>query len=364
MINPIMKTVCIVLAISTLASVTWGADVFLNASGDFHTGTNWSDGMVPSNGGDFYFIQDALTADFAVGNNTSIARMIVSDSSFGTLEMQGGELTITGGGESFVIGRGCCDGGGTVALRGTSILRTAPGDTGFIGQRDSGTLYVGPDARVISDSVWRIGQFGPVIDAGLEGRGLLDVEGMFSARLLFLGVDDGNGRLRISGQGSVTLSENLQPSVNTFYPNRSATIEMIGSNASLMARGLESANGAAQAKNQYLFAADAGGVSPITLVDALNIDNNKLTVDLTNFSLEPGMSITLFDAAPERVFGTFADVSILGVANPADYVLVYDAAAGGSGDIRLTNVVPEPASMMLLAVGTILSVYVRRRFSM
>jgi hypothetical protein len=363
MTKRIVKFLCIACALSMVASFSQGGDVFLSSSGDFHSAANWSDGMVPSNGGDFYFIQDALTADFAVGNSTSVARMIVSDSSVGTLDIKGGELTITGGGESFVIGRGCCAGGGTVDLSGTSILRTAPGDTGFIGQRDSGTLHVGPNARVISDSVWRIGQFGPVIDAGLEGNGLLDVEGMFSARLLFLGVDDGDGRLRISGQGSVTLSENLQPSVNTFYPNRSSTIEMIGSGASLVARGLESANGPTQVKNQYLFAADAGGVSPIRLVDALNIDNNKLTVDLTNFALAPGMSITLFDAAPERVFGTFAEVSILGVVNPGNYSLVYDAGAGGSGDIRLTNVIPEPASIVFIVFGTMLSVYARRRTS-
>ncbi len=361
--NIVAKTLCIVFAMSTVALVSQGADVFLSTSGDFHNGANWSDGMVPSNSGNFYFIQDALTADFAIGNTTSVARMIVSDSSVGTLDIKGGDLSITGGGESFVIGRGCCAGGGMVDLSGTSILRTAPGDTGFIGQRDNGTLHVGPDASVISDSVWRIGQFGPVIDAGLEGNGLLDVEGSFSARLLFLGVDDGDGRLRISGHGAVTLSENLQPNVNTFYPNRSAIIEMIGSSASLNARGLESANGNTQVKNQYLFAADAGGVSPITLVDAMNIDNNKLTVDLTNFVLAPGLSLTLFNAAPERLFGTFADVTILGVANPANYSLVYDAGAGGSGDIRLTNLVPEPATMILFAFGTVVSVWARRRIS-
>ena len=45
-----------------------------------------------------------------------------------------------------------------------------------------------------------------------------------------------------------------------------------------------------------IFQADAGGVSPITLSDAVNIDNNDLVVNLAGFSFPANGAITLFDA--------------------------------------------------------------------
>ena len=62
---------------------------------------------------------------------------------------------------------------------------------------------------------------------------------------------------------------------------------MIGSTASLHANDDESANGAAEVHNKYIFTADAGGISPITLADAVNIDNNDLTVNLAGFAVSP-----------------------------------------------------------------------------
>ena len=54
------------------------------------------------------------------------------------------------------------------------------------------------------------------------------------------------------------------------------------------------------------------GVSPIKLSDAVNIDNNDLTVNLTGFNVLPGQKILLFDAAPNRRFGTIANLTIQG----------------------------------------------------
>ena len=360
-----MKRICVtglgilLLALAPTSHVR-AADVNFINGGDFNSAANWDDGMLPGAiPTDDHFVQNGLTALYA-GGTVSMGKLIVSDSSPGRLEMSSGDLTVGGGNESFAIGRSL-NGDGVVELSGDAILRTAAGDSSFVGQRDKGLLHIGPSAAVLSpDAIWRVGQFG-LIPNGLEGEGLVDVEGTLQARLIFLGVDGGEGLLRVRGNGSVTLSDNLVPNVNTLFPSRSAKVEMIGSNATLVAQNLESANGAAEVKNEYLFVADAGGVSPITLNDAVNIDNNKLTVDLTSFALSPGMSLTLFDAAPERVFGRFMEVMVTGVGNPADYSVIYEDQPGGSGDILLLNMVPEPAALWLTVLGTALTVGTRRR---
>ena len=130
---------------------------------------------------------------------------------------------------------------------------------------------------------------------------------------------------------------------------------MIGSTASLHAVNDQSANGAAEVHNRYMFTADAGGVSPITLSDAVNIDNNDLTVNLAGFTLTPNSVITLFDAAPNRIFGTFANVTITGSNVPGLHV-VYNQDLG---DIQIA--VPEPTSMLLVGIGAVLSGFVTAR---
>jgi len=361
--NPVTTCFGILVAVVAASPNCWAADVnFLAGDGNFTTPASWSDNAVPSDDGDIYFIQDSLTSTFSGGIH-SVTKLVVSDGSPGTLNITGGQLTVAGlGNDTFAIGRGCCGADGLVDVSGTAILRTGSADSSFVGQRDKGVLHIGPNAQVIGTDVWRVGQFGPVIDAGLEGNGFIDVEGSFSARLMFLGVDDGTGRLRVRGNGSVVLTDNLQPGVNTGFPTRSALIEMIGSDAFLSARALESANGAAEVKNQYLFDADAGGVSPITLTVAVNIDNNKVTVDLTDYALAAGTSIKLFDAPLPgefpTVYGTIAELSVLGGVSPSNYYVTYDYA---NGDILLTRTVPEPSTMLLLGLGLSLAMIAKRR---
>src|SRR5437868_6440422 len=175
-----------------LLLVIWAAapdcrasDIYFIADGDFNAPENWSDGMSPSLGLDNYFIQNGLTATYSAGT-LSLRKLVVSDSSPGTFNMTGGDLTLAGGGDSFQIGRGCCGADGLVDLSGTAILRTT--ENSSVGDRDTGVLHVGPTASVISPGAyWRVGNFGPTVDAGLKGNGLLDVEGKFSARDLFIG---------------------------------------------------------------------------------------------------------------------------------------------------------------------------------
>jgi hypothetical protein len=339
---------------------SWAADVFFINGGDFNTAANWSDGMLPSLDIDNHFIQDGLTSTYSAGT-LSLRKLVVSDSSAGRLNITGGDLTLAGGGDSFQIGRSLnadpLSPGGFVDLSGTAILRTTENST--IGDRDTGVLHIGPTASVISPgSYWRIGNFGLSVDAGLQGDGLLDVEGTFRARDLFIGVQDGKGVVRVRGTGSITLSPfadgnpleadivdfNHDP---IFQPNQSGTINMVGSNATLSARSLLFDHLPHPSKNLLWFTADSAGVSEITLSDAVNIDNNALRVDLTGFTVAPGGQVLLIDAAPNRVFGTFATVEVLG-ANPSDYAVVYNQS---TGNISLINTVPEPATVVLALLG-------------
>ena len=346
--NLVVTCLGTMLAIVAANPDCWAADIFFNGSksDNWHDGDNWDDGNEPSLGLDNYFIQDGLTATYSDGTS-SVRKLVVSDISPGTFIMTGGDLTIAGGSDTFQIGRGCCEAEGLVDLSGTAILRTT--SNSGVGERDTGVLHIGPEASVISpDAYWRVGNFGPSVDAGLEGLGLLDVEGTFRSRSLFIGVQDGTGVVQVRGTGSVTLTpfadgDPLAADINmnfnhdpVFHPNQSGTIHMIGSNASMSARTLQSQHDEeSPIKNLLWFTADLGGVSPITLTEGVNIDNNKLKVDLNGLVLENLATLLLIDAAPEEIVGTFADVEVTGDnSDNFSYSVIYDQ---GSGDILLQS---------------------------
>lgn len=281
----------------------------------------------------------------------------------GTLNISTGQIVVAGPGDSFEIGRACCAGDGIVNLTGNAVLEIQGSDP-IVGVRDRGELNIGPNASVISTRVggayWRVGHNGPSIDpfnpiGGLQGNGLLNVEGSFGGHVIFLGVDDGTGEIRVSGNGSLTLTDNLVPGVNTHFPNRSALVRMIGSSATLSALNLESANGLAENHNKYEFTADGGGVSPITLSNAVNITNNDLVVNLNGFPLPVGGTLLLFDAAPGQIYGEFASSIVNGSVIP--HRVIYDNV---NGDI-LVQRVPEPSTMLLLGLGMVMAVSVKRR---
>jgi hypothetical protein len=127
----------------------------------------------------------------------------------------------------------------------------------------------------------------------------------------------------------------------------------------LNALNLEAANGLSQVHNDFEFSADSGGVSAITLSNAVNITNNDLTVNLNSFVLGPGATEVLFDAAPNQIYGTFASLAVNG-GNPGfQYALLYDQAAG---DILLQRI-PEPSTTILLALSMAIATCTRRRAS-
>ena len=126
---------------------------------------------------------------------------------------------------------------------------------------------------------------------------------------------------------------------------------MSGSSATLEAFNLESESLAGEIRTKYRFDADALGVSEIKLTDAINITNNDLEVNLDGFVLPNLGTILLFDGdqalVGNRIFGTFANLTVNGVLNPSNYTVVYDQA---NGDILLQSV-PEPSTMLLLGSG-------------
>jgi hypothetical protein len=375
----------LLLALAAASPVCWGVQVqFVGPGPDFLVPANWdipanAPQVAPAtNAGNQYFVNGGNTSTYATNDSTTVPSLIIGGTptpggygTDGTLNMSNGSLTISGGNDSFQIARDLGDplAGGTIGvmnMTGTAQLTAGAGsaDCCTVGARDRGELYIRDNAVVTTpNTYWRVGNYGPSNDDGLgplQGDGLISIEGngQFNGMFMFLGVSDGKGELRISGHGAANFTGgDLIPNVNTNMPDRLALVHLIGSTATLNAQNLQSENGAAEVHNQYLFEADSGGVSPIKLVDAVNIGHNDLTVDLGSFTVLPGVPLTLFDAAPNRIFGTFDNVTVTG-GNAAQLHLVYNQA---SGDIYLS--IPEPSTSVLLCFAFVLAVFVKGRAS-
>ncbi len=137
----------------------------------------------------------------------------------------------------------------------------------------------------------------------------------------------------------------------------SALVHMIGSNATVNAVDLLSANGPSEVHNQFEFTADSDGVSPITLSNSVDIRNNDLVVNLNGFAFEMGDTLLLFDGAPAQIIGEFASSIVNGSVVP--HRVIYDQ---GTGDI-LVQGIPEPSTVVLLGLGMILVMFAKRRTS-
>jgi PEP-CTERM motif len=382
----------LLLALAMVSPSAWATDVQFNGSTstDFNTAANWTPATLPgSNLVDGNFVQNGLTSTYSAGL-VHVNRLIVGDTSPGTLLMTGGDLTANINGDDFEIGRtripGAATAGSLVDLSGLAILRTAQNST--VGDRDKGVLHVGPAANVVSTAYWRVGNYGPTIDGNppateYHGNGLLDVEGVFKARALFIGVDDGTGVVQVRGNGQVLLTQqpdnpgfaDIDMDFNhnpLFQPDQSGTIHMIGSTATMSARNLFSQDPGAPIMNKLWFTADSGGVShitlnpftdttttpPVTSGGAVNITNNALQVDLAGYTVAPGQKLLLVDAAPNMITGTFTNVTITGGGNPANYSVLYDQ---GTGNISLMKAVPEPSTIVLLGLGAVMAFFATKR---
>jgi len=346
----------------------------------FLTSGNWTvlPGQTPSAGvpgaGDQAYINDAKTVAYATAAATSVERLIVGADypttgdlgTAGTLNMTTGQITVTGGGDSFQLGRAAFAGDGIMNMSGNAILEIGGSDP-IVGTRDTGILDLAGSAQVTRtggrETYWRLGNYGANTDAGLEGNGLLNVHdnAIFNAHVIFIGDNDAVGELRVADNGSVVLTGNLVPRPSGSQTAGSATVRMTGSNATLSAFNLESDAQSDATPTKFRFDADAIGVSEIKLVDAINITGNTLEVNLSGLLLPPLSTLLLFDGAPAdamgngRIFGTFSSLTVDGALNPSGYSVIYDQL---NGNISLQ--VPEPTMLTGLAAAGLFMVRRRR----
>ena len=300
------------------ADVNFILDVVPPIDGNFNDGSNWSDGNVPSADFDSHFVQDDLTANF-FGGSTSVHFLTIGDTSFGRLNMTGGALEVIAS-DQFEVGESV-GGEGEVIMTGTSTL-TAAG--AVIGTRSKGMLSIGPDAVVdlVEDTSardLRVGSFGPAFvpggppEPGLDGDGLVDVQGTLNAATVILSQSGAKGELRLSG-GTVNLAGGILMDLCEgcgtdpgLLAMRSAKVSIVGSS------GEFNVNGgilAATPTAAFSFTADANGVTPIFAeISTVDFDTAKLELDLDAFAFTSSSTMTLIDAF--FIFGRF-DVSFLG----------------------------------------------------
>ena len=378
----------LLLAISAVSPNCWALIFQFDGDTDntFLTAANWNEFVTNTDGlpgaGDRAIINDSFVVTYGLGAEagvtTTLGSLIVGADwpvtgdlgTPGTLNMSDGKLIVTGGGDNFQIGRACCAGDGAMNMTGDAELEIGGSDP-IVGTRGNGVLDVGDTASVHPttgvENYWRLGNYGPSIDAGLEGNGVLNVHGngSFSAHVIFIGDNDATGELRVSDNGSVVLTGNLVPRPSGLQAMGSAKVQMNGASATLSAFNLESESLAGEIPTLYEFNADPSlGVSPIKLTDAINITNNDLKVNLDGFVLPNLAKLLLFDGdqalAGNRIFGAFTNLTVDGVLNPSNYMVVYDQP---NGDILLMNTIPEPSTTLLLGLGTVIVICAKRRAS-
>lgn len=299
--------------------------------------------------------------------------------------------------------------GGEINLTGNSTLRT---NGALIGERSRGLLSIGQgavaDVRIWDTTVepnqfggtedMRVGTWGPAYETfggepGLDGNGLVEVRGTLNAKDLYLAEHGAKGALRVVG-GTVNLNGELimdicegctsDPAV---LATRSSTVMIVGSGGAFNVgldpdpsiidtmpppRNLRAASSTAK----FSFTADAGGVTPIVVVDNVgetsgmaNINTAKLEIDLSAYSASA--PLTLIDAPPGKLMGTFSTVTFLGRRTAT---LHYDLAGGNvfldsfqliaPSGLASSGAAPEPSTLLLAwAASCIVGMKRMRRWS-
>ncbi|HEY3393228.1 MAG TPA: hypothetical protein VGK58_10995, partial [Lacipirellulaceae bacterium] len=320
----------------------------------------------------FYYINGNRTATISAGSpngsHFEVQHLFPGDSppaefpSPGNLIFEGGpepapgefgaSLTVLGT-NRFIVGQRCnesvsggdpfaaCGGGGTVTMNGASDLLA---DGIVIGERDFGSLYIGPDARVRSGHIneqgnysrqdFRIGSFGPSrgltepIPQRLEGEGIVEVHGELIANTMYMPESGASGELRLMPGGRIDI-RGLNMTFESFRTSRSSKLSIVGSGGSFnMTVATLLAN---HPTATISFAADAVGVTPITGGGGADLDGGNLVLDLDDFNFNASSTLMLIDVQPDLLFGEFGSVTFAGDTTAT---VNYDVA---NGNVFLSN---------------------------
>jgi hypothetical protein len=300
--------------------------------------------------------------------------------------------------------------GGELILTGASALSA---NGALIGERTKALLSVGPSA-VVDIRIWdttvtpnqfggtedlRIGGYGPAYDdfgaePGLDGDGLVDVQGTLNAKDVYLSEHGAKGEIRLSG-GAVNLNGTLHMdfcgncvSDPALLGQRSSKISIVGSTGSFKvgldpdplvvdpmppSRDLLAASSTAK----FSFTADAGGVAPIVVVDNsstseasgnANIAGAKLEVNLDAYT--SSSPLTLIDAPAGHLTGAFGTVTFLGgrsatvnydALNGNVFLNNFHLGSGSGAGSMAASAVPEPTSLILIVLAACLMLFVNSR---
>jgi hypothetical protein len=359
--------------------------IFLDTTGDFGVDDHWSDPTkappemaTGAHAQYIYYINGDRTATISAGSangsHFQAFHLFPGDSpdseppTPGTLIFEGGlkpapgefgaSLTVFGV-NRFKLGRRCndgtdpfgaCGGGGEVVMNGASDLLA---DGIVIGERDFGSLVIGPDARVRSGHLdesevflpqdLRIGSFGPSrgltepIPQRLEGEGYVEVHGTLMANTIYMPESGATGHLKVMPGATVDI-RGIDMTFQSNQSSRSSMLELIGSTSTfnMSAGDINASHPTATVK----FVADAGGVTTIVGGGGGDVEAGKLVLDLDDYNFTPTSTLMLIDVDPFALFGTFGEVMFLGNTTAT---VNYDE---DNGNIFLNNFMSsEPAGV-------------------